>query len=113
MLLFIYYYYVVTLLCCFSFVFYLSILFVITTDIKGKICKYRMLSEEESNERFEDADENEDGKVTWDEYKADSYGIDDSSEENIIQTSEEDIVSCFHCSLKLINIKLILRAKYV
>ena len=54
-----------------------------------------MLSEEESNERFEDADENEDGKVTWEEYKADSYGIeDDSGEENIIQSSEEDTVSC-------------------
>lgn len=52
---------------------------------------FKMLSEEESNERFEDADENEDGKVTWEEYKADSYGIeDDSGEENIIQTSEED-----------------------
>lgn len=60
-----------------------------------------MLSEEESNERFEDADENEDGKVTWEEYKADSYGIDDDSgEENVIQSSEEDTVSYFHCSLK-------------
>uniref|UniRef100_A0A1B6J5R2 Reticulocalbin-3 n=1 Tax=Homalodisca liturata TaxID=320908 RepID=A0A1B6J5R2_9HEMI len=51
---------------------------------------FRMLSEEESAERFEDADENEDGKVTWDEYKADSYGMDGSEEENIIQSSEEE-----------------------
>lgn len=52
-----------------------------------------MLSEEESAERFEDADENEDGKVTWDEYKADSYGMDGSDDENIIQSSEEESVS--------------------
>lgn len=51
-----------------------------------------MLSEEESAERFEDADENEDGKVTWEEYKADSYGLDGNDDENIIQSSEEESV---------------------
>lgn len=52
-----------------------------------------MLSEEESAERFEDADENEDGKVTWEEYKVDAYGMDGSDEENIIQSAEEESVS--------------------
>lgn len=52
-----------------------------------------MLSEEESAERFEDADENEDGKVTWEEYKVDAYGMDGSDEENTIQSAEEESVS--------------------
>lgn len=52
-----------------------------------------MLSEEESAERFEDADENEDGKVTWEEYRVDAYGMDGSDEENIIQSAEEESVS--------------------
>jgi Ca2+-binding EF-hand superfamily protein len=30
---------------------------------------FKSLSKEESDERFEDCDDNEDGKVTWDEYK--------------------------------------------
>lgn len=34
-----------------------------------------MLSEEESQDRFEDSDENEDGKVTWQEYLSDTFGI--------------------------------------
>jgi len=51
-----------------------------------------MLSEEESTERFEDADENEDGKITWEEYKADSYGMDGSDEDNVIQSTEEESV---------------------
>ncbi|XP_069674456.1 reticulocalbin-2 [Periplaneta americana] len=54
---------------------------------------FKMLSEEESQDRFEDADENEDGLVTWAEYIADSYGIQDSDEENDISNedkSEED-----------------------
>lgn len=58
----------------------------------------RMLSEEESNDRFEDADENEDGKVTWAEYVADSFGIhndDDDDDENDVsnENSEEDKVN--------------------
>lgn len=51
---------------------------------------FKMLSEEESQDRFEDADENEDGKVTWQEYVADSYGINDDDEDNIKGTSSED-----------------------
>jgi hypothetical protein len=30
---------------------------------------FTSLSKEESDERFQDCDENEDGKVTWDEYQ--------------------------------------------
>jgi hypothetical protein len=55
-----------------------------------------MLSEEESQDRFEDADENEDGVVTWSEYIADSYGISGSEEDNDISNgdkSEENKVS--------------------
>lgn len=35
-----------------------------------------MLSDEESLERLEDADANEDGRVTWDEILQDNYGSD-------------------------------------
>ena len=38
-----------------------------------------MLSKEEADERFTDADENQDGKVTWSEYVGTSLG---SSEED-------------------------------
>merc|ERR1719378_965389 len=34
---------------------------------------FKSLSEEDSNDRFEDADENEDGFVSWDEYKSEEY----------------------------------------
>lgn len=48
---------------------------------------FKMLSEEEAKERFEDADENDDGVVTWSEYLSDSYGID--SEEDPAKLSFE------------------------
>ncbi|XP_059477375.1 reticulocalbin-2 isoform X2 [Neocloeon triangulifer] len=35
---------------------------------------FRMLSEEEAQERFEDIDENKDGKVSWEEHLEDTYG---------------------------------------
>jgi len=62
-----------------------------------------MLSEEESQDRFEDADENEDGVVTWSEYIADSYGINGNDEDNdvsIEDKSEENKVS-YLCSMTL------------
>jgi hypothetical protein len=62
-----------------------------------------MLSEEESAERFEDADENEDGKVTWEEYKADSYGMDGSGEDNVIQSSEEESVNVADIINSIVN----------
>lgn len=39
-----------------------------------------MLSEEEAKDRFEDADEDNDGRITWNEYLADAYGMDGSKE---------------------------------
>jgi hypothetical protein len=62
-----------------------------------------MLSVEESQDRFEDADENEDGVVTWSEYIADSYGINDNDEDNDVSVedrSEENKVS-YLCSMTL------------
>ena len=46
-----------------------------------------MLSEEESQDRFEDSDENEDGKVTWQEYLMDTFDIKD----NEIQDKDEKV----------------------
>jgi hypothetical protein len=63
-----------------------------------------MLSEEESQDRFEDADENEDGVVTWPEYIADSYGINGNEEDNDVSgedKSEENKVS-YLCSMTLL-----------
>jgi len=38
---------------------------------------FKSLSEEDSNDRFEDSDEDEDGFVTWEEYKAEEYDFGD------------------------------------
>jgi hypothetical protein len=35
-----------------------------------------MLSEEESNEKLQEVDEDEDGRVTWKEYVQEMFGID-------------------------------------
>ncbi len=34
---------------------------------------FKSLSKEDSDDRFEDCDENEDGKVSWEEYKTEEY----------------------------------------
>ena len=34
---------------------------------------FKSLSKEDSDDRFEDCDENDDGKVSWEEYKAEEY----------------------------------------
>lgn len=39
-----------------------------------------MLSEEEAKDRLEDADEDNDGMITWNEYLSDAYGMDGSKE---------------------------------
>lgn len=57
-----------------------------------------MLSEEESRDRLEDADENNDGKVTWAEYLSDTYGI-DSSGENLSVSDENEHVRHLHSCL--------------
>ena len=65
---------------------------------------FRMLSEEEANERLEDADEDNNGIVTWQEYLSDAYGIDD--EENLSIEDENEHVCKInylnHCSSVLI-----------
>lgn len=52
-----------------------------------------MLTEEESAERFEDADENEDGVVSWEEYKNDAYGTEDGE---TLSVEEESVSMNFH-----------------
>lgn len=42
-----------------------------------------MLSEEEARERLEDADEDDNGIVTWNEYLSDTYGVDEDSEDSL------------------------------
>lgn len=52
-------------------------------ELKAWILRsFSMLSEEEAKERMEDADENEDGKVSWAEHVADSYGGENGDEED-------------------------------
>ncbi|XP_014214428.1 reticulocalbin-2 [Copidosoma floridanum] len=51
--------------------------FVDRHELKAWILRsFNMLSEEESKERLEDADENRDGKITWEEILQDSYSSD-------------------------------------
>lgn len=47
-----------------------------------------MLSEEEANDRLEDADEDNNGIVTWNEYLSDTYGIE--SNENSLNIAEDN-----------------------
>lgn len=56
---------------------------------KRKIIFFRMLSAEEAKERLEDADDNGDEKITWDEYIKDTYGLDDSQEYQIDEQVQE------------------------
>jgi len=41
---------------------------------------FKSLSEEDSTDRFEDADEDDNGSVSWEEYKADEYDFDDDQD---------------------------------
>ena len=41
---------------------------------------FKTLSQEESEERFEDNDENDDGIITWDEYKSSEFDLDDDED---------------------------------
>lgn len=47
-----------------------------------------MLSEEEANDRFEDADEDNNQIITWKEYLSDTYGIE--SNENSLDIAEDN-----------------------
>lgn len=62
---------------------------------------YRLLSEEESQDRFEDADENEDGVVTWSEYIADSYGISGNDDDVSVEDKSEENKVSYLCSMTL------------
>lgn len=50
---------------------------------------FKMLSKEESQERMDEVDVNLNGKVTWDEYIAETYGI-HSADDIDLPTGEED-----------------------
>lgn len=47
-----------------------------------------MLSEEEASDRLEDADEDNNGIVTWKEYLSDTYGIE--SDENSLDIADDN-----------------------
>jgi hypothetical protein len=47
-----------------------------------------MLSEEESKERLDEADENGDGRVTWKEYVHEIFGIDLEDDSDTIPLNE-------------------------
>ncbi|KAF7266303.1 hypothetical protein GWI33_020331 [Rhynchophorus ferrugineus] len=60
-------------------------------ELKAWIIRsFKTLSEEEANEKLEDADEDNDGKVSWAEYIADTYGT-ESAEDNTLKFHEENI----------------------
>ncbi len=59
----------------------------------------RKLSEEEAQERFEDADLDKDGKVTWKEQLQDSFGDESEFDET---SSEDEIVSNRQFSFKIV-----------
>ncbi|CAG9771758.1 unnamed protein product [Ceutorhynchus assimilis] len=53
-------------------------------ELKAWILRsFRMLSEEEANERLEDCDDNHDGKASWTEYLSDTYGVDSDSDDSL------------------------------
>lgn len=58
-----------------------------------------MLSEEESSDRFDDTDENEDNKLTWEEYLSDTFGV----SANDIQTDDQDNEVSWQSSQRLEN----------
>lgn len=68
--------------------------FIDRKELKAWILRsFKMLSEEESRDRLEDADENNDGKVTWVEYLSDTYGIDSSGETLNFSEENEHLIS--------------------
>ncbi|ODM95807.1 Reticulocalbin-2 [Orchesella cincta] len=59
-------------------------------ELKAWIMRsFKLLSEEEASERFEEIDENEDGQVTWPEYIEETYGVSDESSAIPLQDLEE------------------------
>ena len=70
----------------------MPILILILLNIRNqytyKIC--RTLSEEESEERLDEVDNNEDGFVTWEEYIHETYGIDNPEDIKLLEKSEQE-----------------------
>lgn len=54
----------------------------------------RMLSEEEANERFEDADDDSNGYVTWLEYAKNSFGDDTDFSDDHLEGAQEKVNYC-------------------
>lgn len=52
---------------------------------------FRMLSVEESNSRFEDADENTDGLVDWDEHLKETYGTEDADDIDVTNLGDDEV----------------------
>lgn len=50
---------------------------------------FRMLSEEESSERMDEVDEDEDGYVTWAEYIAETYGIKEPEDQQLLDQEDQ------------------------
>ncbi|XP_019871324.2 reticulocalbin-2 isoform X2 [Aethina tumida] len=62
-------------------------------ELKAWILRsFKLLSEEEANDRLEDADENDDGIITWQEYLSDAYGIDKSEETLDLGHDNENLI---------------------
>lgn len=53
---------------------------------------FKMLSEEEANERFEDADEDSNGEVTWIEYAKNSFGDDTDFSDDHLEGAQEKLI---------------------
>lgn len=65
--------------------------FIDRNELKAWILRsFRMLSEEEATEKLEDADENQDGRLSWTEYLSDTYGV-DSDDDDSLKFHEENL----------------------
>ena len=51
---------------------------------------FKSLSKEESDERFDDSDENEDGFVSWKEYAAEEFDLDELEKDTSDPMYEEE-----------------------
>lgn len=61
-------------------------------ELKNWILRsFRMLSVEESDSRFEDADENSDGQVDWDEHLKETYGSEDSEQIDVASLGDDEV----------------------
>ncbi len=61
-----------------------------TLELKQWILRsFKSLSEEESREKLNEVDLDKDNYVTWNEYKAETYGVDDEAEEGSIFSGKE------------------------